>query len=106
MHAIVNNTNAVIPVNVPNHGNIPELESDDVIEVPCAIGGNGPRALHVGALPAAVRQLTTRVKAYERATVAAAQSMDRASLVGALAQNPLVPSAAVASQLVEELTLR
>jgi 6-phospho-beta-glucosidase len=105
MHAIAHNTNAIIPLNVPNRGNLPELEHDDVIEVPCVVGANGPRALHAGALPPAARDLTTRVKDYERATIAAAQSMSRTMLADALARNPLVPSPQVASQLLDELTL-
>ena len=105
MHAIVHNTNAVIPLNVPNRGNIPELEPDDVIEVPCVVNANGPRALHAGGLPPAVRDLTTHVKDYERMTILAAQSMSRAELANALARNPLVPSPEVASQLLDELRL-
>jgi 6-phospho-beta-glucosidase len=106
MHAVVTNSNAIIPLNVPNAGNIPELEPDDVIEVPCSVGANGPRALHVGALPGAIRALTLRVKHYERLTIGAALSRTHGDLVDALASNPLVPTTAVAATLVEELMLQ
>lgn len=103
MHAIVHDTHAVIPLNVPNRGNIPDLEATDEIEVPCVVGSNGPRALHAGALPAQVRELTVRVKDYERRTVSAALTRGRDALVDALAHNPLVASDALAAELVDAL---
>lgn len=103
--AIVGDTNAVVPLNVRNDGNIPELASDDVIEPPCVVGRAGPQPRHVGSLPERVRDLVVRVKAYERATIAAAESGARDALVDALARNPLVPSRAIADVLVNELTL-
>ena len=105
MDAIVRNSQAVIPLNVPNCGNIPELAPEDVVEVPCVVGSNGPRALHVGGLPAQVRELVVRVKEYERRTIEAAETMTRDALVAALAHNPLVPSPQVARTLVTELEL-
>jgi 6-phospho-beta-glucosidase len=104
MHAIVHDTAAVIPLNVPNHGNIPELADDDIVEVPCAVGREGPRPRPVGALPAQVRDLVLRVRRYERMTIDAAFG-DREARVDALALNPLVPSRDVAEQLVDELVL-
>jgi 6-phospho-beta-glucosidase len=103
--AIVNDTNAIVPLDVANDGNIPELEPDDVIEPPCMVGGSGPIPLRVGSLPQAVRDLVVRVKAYERATIDAAFSGSREALVGALAFNPLVSSRAVASTLIDHLML-
>jgi 6-phospho-beta-glucosidase len=105
MHAILSDTRAVIPLNVDNAGNLPELSFDDVVEVPCVVDANGPRALHAGGLPDAARALTLQVKAYERSTIDAAEAMSRDALVGALAANPLVPSIDVASRLIDELTL-
>jgi 6-phospho-beta-glucosidase len=105
IQAMVRHTNAVIPLNVPNRGNIPELAPDDVIEAPSVVNANGPRALHVGALPDQVRDLVVRVKAFERATIEAVRSGTRAALVDALALNPLVPTHAAAARLVEVLSL-
>lgn len=103
IRAIVNNANDVIPLNVPNAANIPELSATDVIEAPCVVNANGPRALHVGGLPPQVRDLVVRVKAFERATIAAVRTGTRRALVDALALNPLVPSHAAAERLVEAL---
>ena len=105
IHAIARNTNAIIPLNVSNCGNIPELAEDDVIEAPAVVTANGPQALHVGALPDEVRDLVLRVKRFERATIEAVRTGTRESLVDALALNPLVPTRAMAARLVEALRL-
>jgi 6-phospho-beta-glucosidase len=103
--AIVNDTQAVVPLNVPNNGNIPELADDDVIEPPCTVGARGPTPRAVGELPVAVRDLVVRVKQYERATIDAAHNRAQDSLGSALALNPLVPSRPMADALLRELTL-
>ena len=105
IHAIVHDTNAIIPLNVPNCGNIPELAADDVIEVPCVVNANGPYALHAGALPGQVKDVVTRVKAFERATIAAVRAGTREQLVDALALNPLVPDRAAAATLIDVLQI-
>lgn len=96
-------TNTVIPLNVVNNGNIPDLMPDDEIEAPCMVNENGPLPLHVGAAPDAVRDLLVRVKGYERATVRAALSGERALAVSALAMNPLVDSPGRAALLAAAL---
>jgi 6-phospho-beta-glucosidase len=105
MHAIVHDTKTVIPLNVRNDGNIPELASDDVVEVPCVVDARGPHPLPAGALPPQVRDLVVAVKAYERKTIDASQTMSLDELVDALASNPLVPSRDLAARLVGELQL-
>jgi 6-phospho-beta-glucosidase len=105
IQAMVRHSNAIIPLNVVNRGNIPELAEDDVIEAPAVVNANGPRALHVGALPPQVRDLVVQVKAFERATIDAVRTGTREALVGALALNPLVPTHAAAARLVEVLAL-
>ncbi len=105
IRAIVQDTNAIIPLNVLNRGNIPELADDDVIEAPCLVNANGPQALHVGALPDQVRDLVVRVKAFERATIAAIGTGTKEALVDALALNPLVPTRAIAATLIDALRL-
>jgi 6-phospho-beta-glucosidase len=103
--AIVHDSNAIVPLDVPNNGNIPDLRADDVIEPPCRVGKQGPQPLPVGALPAAVRDLVVRVKEYERKTIDAAERRDRDRLVDALAHNPLVTSRETAAHLIEHLML-
>jgi 6-phospho-beta-glucosidase len=93
-------------VNVINRGAISDLEPDDVVEVPCRFDGSVLRPRPMGALPHAVRDLVLRVKAYERATVAAAARGSWADAVAGLALHPLVPSAGVAGQIAEEYRRR
>ncbi len=97
------NTREVLALNVLNHGNIPELAEEDVIEVPCVIGSNGPRALHAGSLPDAIKELVLQVKRYERSAVQAAMAQDETLAVRALSENPLIPSVELASSLVKAL---
>ncbi len=90
----------VLPVNVPNRGAIPGLLPDDVVEVPCLITERLIRPLAVGPIDAAARSLLEQVKLYERSLVDAVVYRDLGELVRALALNPLVPSPAVAQELV------
>ena len=103
VRAIHFDTNVVIPLNVMNNEAIDGLENSDVVEVPCEVGAHGARPRRVGAMPSHAAELVRRVKAYERATVAAAVSTDRAAAAAALALNPLVPTQEVAARLVEAL---
>src|SRR5205814_968432 len=59
-------------LNVANRGRLPFLDDDAVVEVPCAVGPDGPRPLPVGALPAPQRDLVARVKEVERLAIRAA----------------------------------
>jgi 6-phospho-beta-glucosidase len=103
IRAIHENSSAVIPLSVANRGNIPELRDDDVVEVPCAVGASGALPLHVGKVPASVRDLLVRVKEYERLTVEAALSGSRETARAALATNPLVGQQELAERLVAAL---
>jgi 6-phospho-beta-glucosidase len=89
MRGIVHDTRDVIPLDVTNRGNLPFLRTNDVIEVPCVVDRNGPRALHVPAVPEHCERLITQVKDYERATVSAALSGTREDRVRALRLSPL-----------------
>jgi 6-phospho-beta-glucosidase len=98
MTAIVRGTGDVIPLDVPNRGNLPFLAADDIVEVPCVVDRNGPRALHVPPVPEHCRTLMTRVKDYERATIDAALRGSAGDRWRALALNPLAgPSDGVAA---------
>lgn len=104
--AIHFNRGAIIPLNVANRGNLPDLADDDVVEVPCVVNANGALPLHVGAVPEAVRDLLVQVKDYERLTVEAALTGDSTRARRALARNPLVPSSRVADDLLSALVLQ
>jgi 6-phospho-beta-glucosidase len=105
LHAIHFDTGAVIALDVANAGNLADLEDDDVVEVPCRVGANGPRPLHVRRPPGTVGSLITQVKTYERLTIRAAFSTDPARRADALAANPLVANRDLAARLVADLAL-
>ena len=103
IRAIVHNQGAVIPLDVANHGTLPFLADEDIVEVPCRVDAAGPKPQVVAPIPGHPRELIERVKIYERATVQAALTGDRTQLVEALALNPLVSSRDQAARLVETL---
>jgi 6-phospho-beta-glucosidase len=61
-------------VNTRNQGAIDCIDANDVVEIPCRIGGNVIVPERCGALPAEVRGLVMAVKEYERATIEAAMT--------------------------------
>lgn len=97
------NSNAIIPLNLPNRSALRDLDAADVVEVPCVINANGAHPLSVGAAPDSVRDLLVRVKEYERATVHAATTRAPSDAVQALTLNPLIKDAALAQRLVSAL---
>ena len=103
VRAIHFNTNAIIPLNVENHGTLPDLEDRDIVEVPCVVNTNGAYPLHVTQVPAHARELLVRVKEYERLTVAAATTRSRDAAERALTCNPLVAEPALARTLVDAM---
>ena len=106
VRAIHFNTGATIPLNIVNRGTIAGLEDNDVVEVPCVVGAHGAlAAMPAGPMPDAVADLVVQVKDYERRTVRAALTGDRALAVDALARNPLVPTRELASRLVDALCI-
>jgi alpha-galactosidase len=92
-----------IAVNVPNHGLIPNLPGDAIVEVPGYISGFGVQGLSVGPLPPGIADVLTRRISQQELTVAAALGGDRALAVQALLADPLVPDARVAGELLDEM---
>ena len=93
-------------VNAANGGAITDLDGADAVEIPFNLGPSGPRPRRMGSLPAPVRDLVLRVKAYERATIAAALNRSWADAVAALTLHPLVPSPDIAAKIAEEFRRR
>ncbi|MEW6308954.1 MAG: 6-phospho-beta-glucosidase [Bacillota bacterium] len=100
--AIAHDKDEVHVVNVPNHGLIPGLGEDKIVEVPAAIGATGAKPLPVEPLDPDMLGLMQVVGAYEELTVQAALAGDRNKAVRALAIHPLVPSWDVASAIVSD----
>jgi 6-phospho-beta-glucosidase len=100
LHAGTSDTQVV---DVRNDGALPDLPADAVVEIPARVDRTGAHPLPLGPLAPELLGLVQRVKAYERLTVAAARSGDRAIALKALLANPLVGDYQVAVPLLEAL---
>lgn len=101
--SLYNNRGDVQPVNVRNDGAIADLPADVAVEVNCVITRTGAKPIAMGHLPLPARGLVQVVKAYELMTVDAAVAGDYGTALQALVLNPLVPSAAVAQKLLDDI---
>jgi 6-phospho-beta-glucosidase len=90
-------------VDVVNGGCLPGLADDDVVEVPARIDRDGAHPIRQAPLSPSQAALVRRVKAFERLTVEAALSGDRAVALQALALNPLAGGPALAPELLEAI---
>ena len=90
-------------VNTLNRGALADLPPEVVVEVNCLIDAQGAHPLTVGRLRPQLRGLLQQVKAYEELTIEAAVTGDRGVAFQALLANPLVPSARVAKELLDDL---
>jgi len=77
-------------VDVRNEGSIPGVPDDAVVEVPARIDRQGAHPLSQAPLVDEMQQLVLQVKTYERLTIRAARSGNRADALAALSVNPLV----------------
>jgi 6-phospho-beta-glucosidase len=90
LNALAGDRPAQIVVNVPNRSSIPDLDDDDVVEVPCQINRDGVKPNSVGCLPESVRGLVVSVKEYERRVIRAAMEASAEEARYALMALPIV----------------
>jgi 6-phospho-beta-glucosidase len=101
--SLVAGTGDVQVLNVRNGGAIPNLADDDVVEVAARVDRDGAHPIPVGPLSDDMLGLVEHAKAYERLTIRAATSGDRALALKALLSNPLVPDYPTASALLDAI---
>ena len=89
-------------VSVPNGGALPFLAPGDVAEMSCLVSREGLTPRDMPEVPAGPKELITRVKEYERLTVAAIRAKRFATAVDALAVHPLVPDRATAQAIMQQ----
>ncbi|HYY79651.1 MAG TPA: 6-phospho-beta-glucosidase [Actinomycetes bacterium] len=99
-------TGDVQVVDVRNDGALPDLPDDAVVEVPARVDAAGAHPLRLAPLAPELLGLVQQAKAYERLTVRAALSGDRAVARKALLANPLVREFRVAAPLLDALLRR
>ncbi|MFD9321053.1 6-phospho-beta-glucosidase [Streptomyces sp. NPDC060053] len=90
-------------VNTLNHGTLPFLPDDAVIEVQAAVGPKGPSPLPVPPLDPLYSGLMANVTAYEDLALRAALHGGRDRVFKALLSHPLVGQYAYAEQLTDQL---
>ena len=90
-------------VNVLNHGAIPDLPYDGVIETNCYVNGTGAHPIASGNLPAGVASIIKAVKIYEQLTVKAAVTGCRDTALLALLSNPLIHGADNALNILNDM---
>ncbi|MCL2003555.1 MAG: 6-phospho-beta-glucosidase [Oscillospiraceae bacterium] len=91
-------------VNTANKGALPFMADDDVIEIKCVVGKNGPIPVPPKAeVSHHIIGLTQAVKAYERLAVKAAVTGCRKTALAALMTHPLVLDHAKAKPMLDEM---
>ncbi|WP_021877841.1 6-phospho-beta-glucosidase [Paenibacillus sp. P22] len=103
MRSLYNSTGDVQTLNVANNGILDFLPDDACIEVNCLVTSQGPVPLQLTAVPAQAKGLIHAVKTYEALAIEAAVTGDRSLALQAMAHHPLVPSVAVAKELLAEM---
>ncbi len=102
--AIVNDTGACWPVNVPNRGAVlPGFPEDLVVEVPATVDRAGAHPIAVPPLPRQVRGLIEMLGEYQALTAQAAWTGGRREGIQALASHPLVLSLSRAERIYDEM---
>ena len=92
----------VMILNVPNHGALPGMADDDVVETTVMVGNGVVRPFAMGPLPDADLGLMKSVKAYERLTIDAAVKDSYPLALKALTLHPLVPGYDVAKKILDD----
>jgi 6-phospho-beta-glucosidase len=90
-------------VNVRNHGILPFLADEAVIEVPAIVGADGPVPVEVAPVSPLMSGLIAHVSAYEELAVDAALRGGRDRVAKALLAHPLVGQFDLAEQLADRL---
>jgi 6-phospho-beta-glucosidase len=103
IEAIVNDTGATWPVNVPNRGTLPGFPDDLVVEVPAVVDRRGATPIPQPGLPSSVRGLIQQLGEYQALTAEAAWRGGRREAIVALTSNPLVASLSLAERLYDEM---
>ena len=88
--SLTDGTGDVQVVDVRNGNAMPDLDADDVVEVPARIDREGAHPLPQPPMARPMRDLVRAVKAFERLAIRAAQSGERDDVRRALAAHPLV----------------
>jgi alpha-galactosidase/6-phospho-beta-glucosidase family protein len=90
MEAIVENRNETHIVNAVNHGAIPNLPDDAIVEVNASVNAYGVRPIYAGPLPEPLAAHLSNYVALQRQMVRAALSGDRQAALHAFLLEPTI----------------
>ena len=90
IEAIVDNRDELHIVNTVNHGTIPNLPADAIVEVNTQVSAYGIRPIYTGPLPAPLAAHLSKFVALERQMVTAALSGDRREALHAFLMEPTI----------------
>lgn len=103
VEAIIYNENTYHQqLNLPNHGLIPNLPADAIVEVPGMISGLGIRGLNMPPLPEGIAELCRRELALSSITIDACAKGDRQLALQALLLDPMVNDIDTAKAILED----
>ena len=101
MAAISRGERSSMILNIRGGGALPGLPSDAVVEIPCVVDRDGPRARPLPAVEGHMLGLMQQVKAVERLVIEAATTGSEQAALTAFALHPLVDSVSTARSLLE-----
>ena len=103
VHSLFADAGDIQIVDVRNHGALPGLPDEAVVEVPCVIDREGAHPLPQLPLAPELLGLMQHVAAYESLAVEAAVTGDRRTALRALLANPLVREWQISSELLDTM---
>ncbi|TYP73039.1 6-phospho-beta-glucosidase [Paenibacillus methanolicus] len=106
MNSLYNDAGDMQTLNVANGDTLPFLPADACIEANCKVTSAGPLVQPVTTVPAAAVGLIQAVKTYERIAIEAAVTGSRDTALLALASHPLIDSASMAEEMLDEMLNR
>ncbi|UCD36781.1 MAG: hypothetical protein JSW54_08025 [Fidelibacterota bacterium] len=103
LHSLRRDDRRVYAANLPNHGAVPNLPDDAILEIPAVATSTGLRPMHIPDFPDTLAALLIPKIAAASLTVDAALSGDRRLFVEALLADGSVTDPEVANRMADEL---
>jgi 6-phospho-beta-glucosidase len=101
MAAISRGETSSMILNIRGGGAVPGMPDSAVVEIPCVVDSEGPRAIPLAPVEGHMLGLMQQVKAVERLVIEAASTGSQQAAVKAFALHPLVDSVSTARALLE-----
>lgn len=103
VESLANDSRSRQLVMVPNHGAVPNLPDDAMVEIPAYITSRGPEPVRVGAIPKFYKGLIEQQDACESLLVDAAVEKSYDKALKAFAMNKTIPNTTTAKALLDEM---